>query len=169
MRVGEPTLGDHLREIDVSYWLIAKTHMSADAAGTALLGLASNGIIGVRQTECGFDDWYRDDGLWAQGPDEFYDLKHSPCNEFLRSKGYGGNNLWADFANVRSDGDDMASARFMRNADKPANIAEQDSETPWLTNQAIEFIKSYRELMRPYQLHQTQLAPLCTRTLSRYV
>jgi hypothetical protein len=29
----------------------------------------------------------------------------------------------------------------MANAAKPANIAEQDSETPWLTTQAIEFME----------------------------
>jgi arylsulfatase A-like enzyme len=141
LRVGEPTLGDHLRDIDVGCWLIGKTHMNADAAGMARLGLAPDSIIGARQAECGFDVWCRDDGLWAQGPDGFYDRKRSPYNEFLKSKGYGGDNPWADFANAGSDGDDIASAWFMANAAKPANIAEQDSETPWLTTQAIEFME----------------------------
>ena len=141
LRVGEPTLGDHLREIDVGCWLIGKTHMHADAEGMARLGLAPDSIIGARQAECGFDVWCRDDGLWAQGPDGFYDHKRSPYNEFLKSKGYGGDNPWADFANAGSEGDNVASGWFMRNARKPANIAEQDSETPWLTNQAIEFMQ----------------------------
>ncbi|AGI66430.1 putative sulfatase [Octadecabacter antarcticus 307] len=141
LRVGEPTLGDHLRDISVGCWLIGKTHMNADAAGMARLGLAPDSIIDARQAECGFDVWCRDDGLWAQGPDGLYDAKRSPYNEFLKSKGYGGDNPWADFANAGSDGEDMASGWFMRNADKPANIAEQDSETPWLTGQAIEFME----------------------------
>jgi hypothetical protein len=141
LRVGEPTLGDHLRGIDVGCWLIGKTHMNADVAGMARLGLAPDSIIGARQAECEFDVWCRDDGLWAQGPDGFYDRKRSPYNEFLKSKGYGGDNPWADFANAGSDGDDMASGWFMRNAAKPANIAKQDSETPWLTTQAIEFME----------------------------
>ncbi len=141
LRVGEPTLGDHLRDIDVGCWLIGKTHMNADAASMARLGLAPDSIIGARPAECGFDVWCRDDGLWARGPDGFYDRKRSPYNEFLKSKGYGGDNPWTDFANAGSDGEDMASGWFMRNADKLANVAEQDSKTPWLTSQAIEFME----------------------------
>lgn len=140
LRVGEMTLGDHLRADNVGCWLIGKTHMKADAKGMARLGLAPDSVIGARQAECGFDVWCRDDGLWAEGPDGFYDTKRSPYNEYLKSKGYAGGNPWADFANAGRDGDDMASGWFMQNADKAAAIEEPDSETPWLTSQAIEFM-----------------------------
>ncbi len=156
LRVGEPTLGDHLRDIDVGCWLIGKTHMNADAKGMARLGLAPDSIIGARQAECGFDVWCRDDGLWAQGPDGFYDTKRSPYNEYLKSKGYGGNNPWADFANAGADGDDLASGWFMRNANKPANIAEDHSETPWLTGQAIEFME---QAQGPWCAHVSYIKP----------
>ena len=142
LRVGEMTMGDHLRNEGMDCWLIGKTHMKADAEGMARLGLSPDSVIGARQAECGFDTWIRDDGLWGEGPDGFYDEKRSPYNEFLKSKGYPSTNPWADFANAGVDeSGDMASGWMFENADKPANILEQDSETPWLTQKTIEFIK----------------------------
>ena len=141
LRVGELTLGDHLRSHGMDCWLLGKTHMKADVQGMARLGLSPDSTIGARQAECGFDSWIRDDGLWGQGPDGFYDEKRSPYNEFLKSKGYPSENPWADFANAGVDEDgDVASGWMFANADKPANIREEDSETPWLTQKTIEFI-----------------------------
>ncbi|MGJ8547680.1 MAG: sulfatase-like hydrolase/transferase [Sulfitobacter sp.] len=156
LRVGEITLGDHLRKGDVGCWLVGKTHMKADADGMARLGLASDSVIGARQAECGFDVWCRDDGLWAEGPDGFYDTKRSPYNEYLKSKGYAGNNPWADFANAGQDGEDIASGWFMKNADQPANIAEHDSETPWLTSEAIAFMEQAKG---PWCAHISYIKP----------
>ena len=141
LRVGELTLGDHLRKLGMDCWLIGKTHMKADAEGMARLGLSPDSTIGARQAECGFDPWIRDDGLWGQGPDGFYDEKRSPYNEYLKSKGYESENPWAHFANAGVDeSGDMASGWMFANADKPANIREEDSETPWLTQRTIEFV-----------------------------
>ena len=144
LRVGEQTLGDHLRRLAMQCWLIGKTHMKADVEGMERLGLKADTIIGARQAECGFDTWIRDDGLWAEGPDGFYDEKRSPYNEYLRSKGYNTTNPWADFANSGFDHGEKATGWFFNNADKPANIREKDSETPWLTNQAIDFMKNQK-------------------------
>ena len=47
--------------------------MKADSEGMERLGISHDGIIGARVAECGFDVWARDDGLWAQGEDGFYD------------------------------------------------------------------------------------------------
>ncbi|MEP2533418.1 sulfatase-like hydrolase/transferase [Shimia sp.] len=141
LRVGEHTLGDHLRREGMDCWLLGKTHMKADADGMARLGLNPDSVIGARQAECGFDSWIRDDGLWGEGPDGFYDEKRSPYNEYLKSKGYPSENPWADFANAGIDAQgDKASGWMFANADKPANIREEDSETPWLTQKTIEFI-----------------------------
>ncbi|WP_300035232.1 sulfatase-like hydrolase/transferase [uncultured Roseobacter sp.] len=156
LRVGEQTLGDHLRAGGTDCWLIGKTHMKADAEGMARLGLSPDSTIGARQAECGFDVWCRDDGLWAEGPDGFYDSRRSPYNAYLQEKGYPGNNPWADFANAGVDGDNMASGWFMQNADRPANIREEDSETPWLTSQAIRFID---EAKGPWCAHVSYIKP----------
>ncbi|WP_269586308.1 sulfatase-like hydrolase/transferase [Roseibium sp. Sym1] len=156
LRVGEHTLGDHLRKAGMDCWLIGKTHMKVDAEGMARLGLAPDSVIGARQAECGFDVWIRDDGLWGEGPDGFYDEKRSPYNEYLKSRGYEGQNPWADFANAGIDAGEKASGWMFDNADKPANIREEDSETPWLTSRTIEFIDQAKA---PWCAHVSYIKP----------
>jgi arylsulfatase A-like enzyme len=145
LRVGEFTLGDHLRSLGMDCWLLGKTHMKADAKGMKRLGLSADSVIGARQAECGFDTWIRDDGLWGSGPDGFYDSKRSPYNEYLKSRGYDGDNPWADYANASVEDGEIASGWLFNNADKPANIREEDSETPWLTTEAIRFIDNAKD------------------------
>lgn len=160
LKVGEWTMGDHLRCAGMSCSLIGKTHMVADAAGMERLGLAPDSVIGVRQSECGFDPYVRDDGLWAEGPAGFYDQKRSPYNEYLKEQGYPGDNPWNDFANAGIEGNDIASGWFMANADKPANIREEDSETPWLTSKAIEFMEERRlKADGPWCAHLSYIKP----------
>ena len=156
LRVGEQTIGDHLRKLGMNSWIIGKTHMKADADGMARLGLAADSVIGARQSECGFDNWVRDDGLWSYGPDGFYDERRSPYNEYLKSKGYDGENPWADYANAGISDKQIASGWMFRNADKPANICEQDSETPWLTGQTIDFID---QAEGPWMAHVSYIKP----------
>ena len=156
LRVGEQTLGDHLRREGMDCWLIGKTHMKADAEGMARLGLSPDSVIGTRQAECGFDAFIRDDGLWGTGPDGLYDEKRSPYNEYLKDKGYEAENPWADFANAGVEGDEIASGWIFRNADKQANIKEEDSETAWLTTQTIEFLK---QKIGPYCAHVSYIKP----------
>ena len=156
LRVGEHTMGDHLRSAGMDCWLIGKTHMKADTAGMERLGLAPDSVIGARQAECGFDVWVRDDGLWAEGPDGFYDEHRSPYNEYLKSKGYEGKNPWADYANAGIKDGEKASGWMFDNADKPANIREQDSETAWLTSEAIRFVD---QATGPWCAHVSYIKP----------
>ena len=156
LRVGEQTLGDHLRRNGMSCWLIGKTHMKADKEGMERLGLSPDSVIGARQAECGFDAWIRDDGLWGSGPDGLYDEKRSPYNEYLNSKGYISENPWADFANASVEGDEIASGWIFRNADKPANIRQEDSETPWLTDRTLEFLAEQKS---PFCAHVSYIKP----------
>lgn len=160
LRVGEHTLGDHLRANGMGCWLLGKTHMQVDSEGMERLGLAPDSIIGARQAECGFDVWVRDDGLWGEGPDGFYDEKRSPYNEYLKSKGYAAQNPWADFANSGVKDGQKASGWMFDNADEPANIREEDSETPWLTSQTIEFIDDAIEQGKgPWCAHVSFIKP----------
>ncbi|WP_166416692.1 sulfatase-like hydrolase/transferase [Cochlodiniinecator piscidefendens] len=157
LRVGELTMGDHLRENGMGCWLIGKTHMRVDEKGMERLGLARDSVIGARQAECGFDVWLRDDGLWAEGPDGYYDAGRSPYNEYLKSKGYEGDNPWGDFANAGINEGNIASGWFMKHADKEANIKEEDSETPWLTSEAIQFIE--QQGSDPWLCHLSFIKP----------
>lgn len=156
LRVGEMTMGDHLRKLGMGCYLIGKTHMIADAEGMDRLGLSPDTVIGARQSECGFDAIIRDDGLWGEGPDGFYDQKRSPYNEYLKEKGYPSENPWADFANAGISDDEIASGWFFMNADKPANIREEDSETPWLTDRTLEFLAQADE---PFCAHISYIKP----------
>jgi len=164
LKVGEHTLGDHLRAVGMGAWLIGKTHMKADETGMARLGIARDSVIGARQAECGFDIWLRDDGLWGAGPDGFYDSRRSPYNEYLKARGYPGENPWAHFANAGitpgpEAAGDIASGWFMKHAEKPANIREEDSETPWLTSRAIDFIKAQDGRETPWLAHVSYIKP----------
>ena len=156
LRVGEQTMGDHLRKLGMACWLIGKTHMKADAEGMARLGLDPDSVIGARQAECGFDAWVRDDGLWAEGPDGFYDEKRSPYNEYLKSRGYPGDNPWSQYANAGIKAGNVASAWMFDNCDLPANIREEDSETPWLTQRTIEFMEAQEG---PWCAHVSYIKP----------
>ena len=143
LKVGEVTLGDHLRERGMDTYLIGKTHMKVDAKGMARLGLTPESVIGARVSECGFDVITRDDGLWGSGPDGWYDDKPSPYQHYLEQQGYDSDNPWHDYANSGIDDDgQIASGWLYANAKYPANIREEDSETPWLTQEAIKFMDS---------------------------
>ncbi len=63
LKVGEMTIGDHLRPLGVRSVLVGKTHMRADLAGMARLGIDPDSQIGRRIAECGFDAYERDDGI----------------------------------------------------------------------------------------------------------
>ncbi len=159
LRVGEMTLGDHLRKQGMECWLIGKTHMRPDSEGLARLGIEVDSVIGARQAECGFDVFVREDGLIAQGPEGFYS-DQQPYNDYLRAKGYEGENPWADFANAGFEDGMTASGWFMRNAAKPANIEEKDSETPWLTREAIAFMEGARQKGgKPWCAHLSYIKP----------
>ncbi|MFD0916654.1 sulfatase-like hydrolase/transferase [Pseudahrensia aquimaris] len=160
LKVGEQTIGDHLRKLGMSSWLVGKTHMAVDHEGMERLGITHDSIVGARVSECGFDIYARDDGLWAEGPDGFYDHRRSPYNEYLKSKGYEGENPWHDYANAGIDEEgNMASAWFTSHSSKPANIHEQDSETPWLTREVISFIESRKGNDEPWMCHASYIKP----------
>ena len=68
LRVGEPTLGDHLRRLGVRPAIVGKTHMVPDLAGMDWLGIDPESHIGVTIAECGFEPFERDDGMHPYGP-----------------------------------------------------------------------------------------------------
>lgn len=158
LKVGEMTIGDHLRPLGMNTWLVGKTHMRADAEGMARLGLEPDSIIGARVAECGFDVYERDDGMRPEGPDGSYDPDGArKYNEWLREKGYESDNPWHDFANSGLDADgNVLSGWFLKNSSEAANIHEPDSETPYLTGRGIEFMEQARE---PWLCHLSYIKP----------
>ncbi|AAV96818.1 sulfatase-like hydrolase/transferase [Ruegeria pomeroyi] len=158
LKVGEMTMGDHLRAAGMGCWLVGKTHMRADEEGMARLGLEPDSLIGARVAECGFDVFERDDGMLPEGPDGYYDPDGAKeYNKFLRAKGYESDNPWHDFANSGLDDEgNVQSGWFLKNATRPANIAEEDSETPYLTSRAMEFIE---QQTGPWCCHLSYIKP----------
>nr|WP_275671671.1 sulfatase-like hydrolase/transferase [Ruegeria pomeroyi] len=158
LKVGEMTMGDHLRAAGMGCWLVGKTHMRADEEGMARLGLEPDSLIGARVAECGFDVFERDDGMLPEGPDGYYDPDGArEYNKYLRAKGYESDNPWHDFANSGLDAEgNVQSGWFLKNATRPANIAEEDSETPYLTTRAMEFIE---QQTGPWCCHLSYIKP----------
>lgn len=158
LKVGEMTLSDYLRPLGVRTVLVGKTHMQPDAEGMERLGIDATSEIGVRVSECGFEPYERDDGLHAVGPDGRYDPRLPRYNEYLNDKGYSGPNPWHDFANSAvGEGNRLASGWAMRHARKPARVKDEDSETPYATRRAMDFIEEVGG--DPWCLHLSYIKP----------
>ena len=154
LRAGEMTIGDHLRPLGVQTVLIGKTHMRADHAGMARLGIDPESRIGVRISECGFDPWERDDGIHPWGGHD----PDPPYNAHLRGRGFAGENPWEEWANAADDGDGgLLSGWFLDNADRPARVADAESETPYITDRAMAFIDQAGP--RPWVAHVSYIKP----------
>ena len=132
--------------------------MRADAEGMERLGLEPDSLIGARVAECGFDVFERDDGMRPEGPDGFYDPDGSrEYNKYLNAKGYESDNPWHDFANSGLDADgNVLSGWFLKNSPEAANIAEEDSETPYLTTRGMEFMETHDG---PWCCHLSYIKP----------
>lgn len=157
LKVGELTLGDYLRPLGLRTALVGKTHMEPDAEGMERLGIDPQSIIGVRLSECGFEPYERDDGLWAEGPDGRYDPRQPAYNAYLNAKGYAGANPWHDWANAAEGEEGLATGWAMRHARKPARVREEDSETPYMTRRAMQFMDEAGEA--PWCLHLSFIKP----------
>ena len=106
LRVGEPTLGDHLKKIGVRNVLVGKTHMAPDLEGMKRLGIAPDSIIGVHVSECGFEPYERDDGLHpTRRPRPRYD-------DYLREHGFDAENPWEHWANSGAAADGELAERL---------------------------------------------------------
>jgi arylsulfatase A-like enzyme len=155
LRVGEPTLGDHLREIGVNSTLVGKTHMRADVEGMKRLGIEPESTIGALVSECGFDVFVRDDGtnstFDANRNGEDYD-------DYLRSHGMDGENPWEEWANtaIGPDGE-FKTGWLLETAPLPARVPKEHSETAWLTTRGIEFIESQGD--DPWLCHLSYIKP----------
>ena len=154
LSIGEWTMGDYLRPLGLRVALAGKTHMPADMAGMRRLGLSAESADGILASQCGFEPYIRDDGLH---PDQLVspDLAY---NKYLRDQGYEGENPWHDWANSAEGADgEILSGWYLRNAKYPARISAEHSETPWMTEQALSFIREQGNA--PWCLHLSYIKP----------
>ncbi len=155
LKVGEMTLGDHLRPLGVRTALCGKTHMTADVEGMKRLGLSPDSEIGALVSECGFEPYEREDGLHPDGPRY---PRNTAYDQFMKERGWPDENPWQTVANSAEDEDgNILSGWFMDNADKPARAADEESETPYITSRAMDFIREAGDT--PWCLHLSYIKP----------
>lgn len=154
LRIGEMGLGDYLRPHGIRTVLVGKTHMEPDRAGMARLGIDPASMQGRLLSECGFEPFVRDDGIWPPG---FVD-EENQYTEYLRRHGYEGDNPWHDWANSAQGPDgEVLSGWKMRYARLPARVTEEHSETPYMTRRAMEFMEQMGG--EPWVLHLSYIKP----------
>lgn len=139
LAINQKTLGDHLRPLGVESVLVGKTHMAADKESIARLGLDPDDPACMYVAECGFAPAERDDGLH---PDD-RNPTDLPYNRFLRGHGFEGTNPWHSAANaVRDDEGNVVSGWLLRASEYPAIVPDELSETAYMTNRAIDWIRA---------------------------
>ncbi|QDO98583.1 alkaline phosphatase family protein [Ferrovibrio terrae] len=154
LRATELTMGDYLRPLGYRVGLVGKTHMKSDDDGMKRLGVDPKSSLGVLISECGFEPFERDDGLH---PDQLLDPDLA-YNAWLRAKGYASENPWHDYANAgEGPGGEILSGWYMRNSNLPARIREEDSETPYMTDRAMDFIRASGD--QTWCLHLSYIKP----------
>lgn len=158
VRVGEVSLGDHLRSLDVRCALVGKTHMVPDREGMARFGIDPDSPAGRSIAECGFEPFERDDGLHP-----FASTDRAPdYNEYLRRQGFEGDNPWEEWANSGEGPDgEILSGWLLKHSGLPARVPAEHSETAYMTSRAIEFMAEAkaREPDRGWLLHLSFIKP----------
>jgi len=150
----ERTLGDYLRPAGIRTAVVGKTHVEADQEGIARLGLSPKEGRGRLVAEGGFEPYARDDGIHPDGRR----TEHEAYNVYLRAQGYDGPNPWHEYANAALDQQGkLASGWLLRNANRPARIPDELSESAWTVERSIDFIREQGE--RPWCLHTSFIKP----------
>jgi len=155
LRVGEKNIGHYMSPLGVRTALIGKSHIVPDLDGMERLGIDPQSEIGRQISQAGWEPYERDDGIH---PDALVkpNLKY---NEYLRQKGYDDqDNPWHWVANAVDTDEGIRSAYFNDCVDKPARVAEEDSETPYMTRRAMEFIEQAGD-EQPWLLHLSYIKP----------
>ena len=116
--------------------------MTADLEGMERLGMDPKSGIGALVSECGFEVWDRSDGVIPDGARK----QPTHYNKYLNEKGYDGPNPWHRWANSAEDENgEMLSGWLIEHASKPARVKNEDSETPYATTRAIEFMEQAKD------------------------
>ena len=155
LRVGEPTLGDHLRELGVRCSLVGKTHMTPDLEGMKRLGIEPESTIGALVSECGFDVFVRDDGT---NPTIYPGRYAQDYDQYLRDHGMDGENPWEEWANSAMGPDgEILSGWMLENAPYAARVPKEHSETAWLTTRGIDYMEAQGD--QPWLCHLSYIKP----------
>lgn len=151
LSVGELTLGEMLRGAGLSLALAGKTHVMPDLAGLARLQLDGGSELGELLRRGMFEEIDRYDGHHAPGAESGYPA-------YLRAHGYEGADPWSEHVISAVDADgQVVSGWHMRNVHLPARVHEAHSETAYMTDQAIAYMR--RMGSQPWVLHLSYVKP----------
>lgn len=157
LRVDEMTLGDFLAPLDMRTAIVGKTHMQPNLEAMARLGIEASSGIGIHLSECGFEPYERDDGLHPSQHPATADLAY---NKYLADKGYENDNPWHEWANsAQGEDGNILSGWLLAHADKPARATEEDSETPYMTRRAMQFINEAEAKGQRWCCHLSFIKP----------
>ena len=156
LRIGEKNIGHHLNPLGVRTVLVGKTHIVPDKDGLERLGIDPDGEVARHHTQAGFEVYERDDGVHP-------DRKVKPSmayNQYLKSQGYDQDeNPWHWAANsVQTEDGEVRSGFFNDRVDLPARVKEEESETPYMTRRAMEFLDQ-DDGETPWLLHLSYIKP----------
>ena len=155
LRPGEFTLGDCMTEIGVAPVLVGKMDVSRSPEALARLGVDPDSAVGRTAANGGFEPFEKLEGLF---PDPILPPRLG-YNDYLRARGYHGDNPWELYANSATDADGRrVSGWRMRHAGLPARVAEAHSETAFTTDRAIEFLERTPDDRR-WCLHLSYIKP----------
>ncbi len=154
--IGEMGLGDHLEPLGVRTLLVGKTHMRPDAPGMARLGISRDGDIGRRVTECGFEAFLREEGIYLATGDQTRHLA-AHYNRWLADHGYSGDNPWHNWVNSVEVGGEIISGWYLDASAHPVRAAAEHTETPYLTQQGLRCLDTIGD--QPWCMHLSYIKP----------
>ena len=151
------TIPDYLRPFGYRSAVVGKLHSRPDRENIERLKIDPDSDVAVRLANAGFEPFERDDGI---NPDYlvFNHGRAKNYNAYLRQQGYDTPNPWQQNANGFLDEDGtIHNGFYLRHNDKPANIAEEHSETPYMTTKAMACIEAMGDT--PWCVHLSYIKP----------
>jgi arylsulfatase A-like enzyme len=147
----EKTIGDYLTPAGIKVALAGKTHVLPDQDALERYGIEGSSAIAALMRAGRFEEIDRYDGHSPPGSESGYPA-------YLREHGYASDDPWSDYV-IAADGSngEKASGWHMRNAGLPARVAEEHSETAYMTREAMGFVDEMGE--RPWFLHLSYVKP----------
>lgn len=147
----EITLGDHMKKAGRDAVLAGKTHVIPDVASLERLGLPRDSVEARLRLDGGFGELDRYDGHSPPG-------KESGYADYLRAHGYDSKDPWTDFVIGADDPQGgHADGWFLRHAHLPARVREEHSETAYMTDRALDFMRAKGD--EPWVLHLSYIKP----------
>ncbi|MBI5901086.1 MAG: alkaline phosphatase family protein [Rhodocyclales bacterium] len=151
LSIGEPTFGEYLRDAGLKLALAGKTHVMPDARGLARLEIEGDNELGTLLRRGHFEEIDRYDGHHPPGRESGYP-------DFLRVHGYESADPWTDFViSAMDENGQIVCGWNMRNVHLPARVKEEHSETAYMTDQAIRFVRTQGDA--PWVLHLSYVKP----------